>query len=250
MFQQIRLRRSLALQRNHENGEGVVQGSTRAKIEVALARLQHSDVARLVTIHADVVRQKGCKLRGVNNCRVSLVRDRRAFDSFFHVQCSRAVAVLTSDGKFLEWRIAVKPVCAGNRPWPTAMADDTPLINWAIKSVIADLIPGRKGPAIGPRIERQGRFKQIIASLDDTREPVCARPNDEFHFSGSSEDLSSILIKLILTLIKVGILAEDFKIPIQLLGENYDSLRHFLQVGRQSCAQGSAHVSLDKPLVN
>src|SRR5215831_19012696 len=109
MFQQIRLRRSLALRRNHENGEGVVQGSTRAKIEVALARLQHSDVARLVTIHADVVRQKGWKLRGVNNCGVPLVSDRRAFGSFFHVQFSRAVAVLASDAKLFEWRIEVKP---------------------------------------------------------------------------------------------------------------------------------------------
>lgn len=112
MFQQIRVWRSLALKRKHENGDGVVQGSTRAEIQVALARLQHSDVASLVTIHADVVRQKEWKLCGVNNGGIPLVRDPRAFGPFFDVQFSRTVAALASDGKFLEWRIAVKPIGA------------------------------------------------------------------------------------------------------------------------------------------
>jgi len=94
VLQQIGLARSVALERNAQDGKRVAQGRTRTKIKIVFAGPQHSGVTPLVAIHADVFSQARRKLRRIDDRAI------RAFPG-------RGVLIWgarTLDGNSQDWR--------------------------------------------------------------------------------------------------------------------------------------------------
>ena len=65
------------------------------------------------------------------------------------------------------------------------------------------------------RVIRQGRLKQIIASLQQRPVSICARTDDPFHRTGIAEDVSAIRGRLRLALIQLSLAAENLKMAIK-----------------------------------
>ena len=97
----------ITIRRHVQDCECVVQRSSGSKIERAFAWLGNSRVARLMTEHADVVRQPGGKPRRIYDGGVYTLK-RQSLLTLLRVKLPWSVTIFAADSQLSKWGILIQ----------------------------------------------------------------------------------------------------------------------------------------------